>query len=96
MSTANEVVSRTVHALCAERAISQTELADRMGVKRSTLAHKLTGRRPWHLEDVDRLSAGLDVPVERFFRSTEAVTDWYRSVRRALTGWVTEPVGAAA
>ncbi len=47
--------------------ITSTELADGIGLKRSTVSNKLLGIRPWFQEEVDQvlafLSRRLDRPV---------------------------------
>ena len=48
------MLSETIRELRVQKGLSQQELADALGVSRSTLAHWENGRRPEeeHLEDI--------------------------------------------
>lgn len=98
--TSQEMVTAVVERERQRRKLSRSSIARLLGLSRSAITLKLQDKRPWTLAEIDRLGETLGIPPAWFLMpgsgSTERVTDWYRSVRRALTGWVTEPVGAAA
>lgn len=65
--TAQEAFRRRVLELMEERNISRYELAERAGVRRSTIQSALEGNPS--LLTVQRIASGLDVSLYEFFDS---------------------------
>lgn len=65
-STLVEVVAANIRAECALRGISQTELANGIGMGRTAVVLRWWGhKRQWQLEDIERVAAYLDInPAE--------------------------------
>ena len=45
--------------LMTSRGVTQTDLAEVLGLKASAINHKIAGRRPWKLEEAKRVLAFL-------------------------------------
>lgn len=72
--TAQEMVTETVENERKRRGLTHAEMAAMIGVARPTFTNKLLGRRQWGLDDLDRLSAALDVPLAWWLMSTVRTT----------------------
>jgi transcriptional regulator with XRE-family HTH domain len=63
MNTPHDIGKR-IRALRREKGLSQTDLADRVGVSRSAVAQWETGRTGQITGNLARIAAALDAPVE--------------------------------
>jgi len=59
-----------VRVALARRNMRQKELAERIGVKPAMLSHRLQGRTPLSLHEVDLIAGALDVPVSTLLEVT--------------------------
>lgn len=78
--TTQEAVSTTVRAELELLGMSKSELARRIGMEPGSLGNKLTGRRRWHVDELDRLAAALGVTVQRLVATVR-----YRLERATVT-----------
>lgn len=62
-TTTTQRTSARVRAILAERRLAGAWLAGQLGMPTSTLNRRLTSRLPWDLDELDAVSAALDVPV---------------------------------
>ena len=54
-----------VRLALTEHNLSGAALARQVGWSQSYVAHRLTGRRPFTVEDIAKIAAALDIPVNR-------------------------------
>lgn len=80
--TANDAVSAAVTYHLGQQGLSKAELARRLGCGAGTLSNKLSGRRRWHVDELDELAVALGVRVQSLL--AESFTRPYRRVVRVL------------
>jgi len=56
-------VATAIRIEMARRQISQSRLAEMAGMRQAVLSRRMTGETAFDLDDLDRLSAALGVPV---------------------------------
>jgi len=56
-------ISQAVRSEMTDRNLSQSELADILGVARTTVVRKFMGDRDWTLSDVAKLASVWQVPI---------------------------------
>jgi transcriptional regulator with XRE-family HTH domain len=61
-----------VRGVAAEKRYSQERLASVLGIARSSVANRFSGRVPFTGPELQRLAAEFDVPITRFFPSADA------------------------
>lgn len=60
--TTREVVTRNVRRAMFEANLTQTELAAKMAITRETLRHRLNGKRPFTIDELDEIAQATKVP----------------------------------
>lgn len=70
------VVADEIRGLMAKKHITQTQLADKIGVTQSAIARRLSGRVAFDVNELAAIAAALGVPVSRLLEDvdTEAVS----------------------
>jgi transcriptional regulator with XRE-family HTH domain len=92
-----DAVSEEVRVLLIRRGMKQIDLADALGWRKAFLSHRLMGRTPWDVNDLEALSKVLRVPVTAFFPPVsgsfgeESVNPYYPTVTH-LTSTYTPPI----
>lgn len=71
-SPLNDAVAAEVRAEVARQALTQQQVADRLGEKQWWVSRRLTGDVAWDVADLVRVADALGVPVAKFL-PTEAV-----------------------
>ena len=82
----NDIVSANIRAESAVRRITQTELADSIGLTRAAVSHKWNGRRPWTLEDIQKVSLVLNLEPAELLRdrySNSAQEQFLRAISQS-------------
>jgi transcriptional regulator with XRE-family HTH domain len=59
-----ETIAEEIRALMARRQVSQTELAQAVGVSQATFSERIRGRKPFNLDQLDAIAEHLNVSVE--------------------------------
>lgn len=67
-----ERVAGEVRAEMARQHVSQSEVAQKLGVTQQTLSKRLIGLRPIDLAELEQLAAVLGVPVTQFLNGAAA------------------------
>lgn len=65
-STLTERVAGAVRAEAARAQMTQRELAAVIGVQQPNVSRRLLGKHPFSTDELDKIAAALNVPVERF------------------------------
>ena len=78
--TFSEIVAANVRAATARRGWSASDLARAIGLNRSALSYRWTGRRQWQLEDLDAVAQVL------------GTTPWALTQPAAGDEWEPDPV----
>jgi transcriptional regulator with XRE-family HTH domain len=60
-------IGERVHQLMWRRRISQTQMAETLGVAQPTLSRKLRGERPWFAAEIAAAARSLDVSIGSLF-----------------------------
>lgn len=60
--TAREIVLRNVRRAIFEADLTQAELAEQMTITRETLRHRLSGKRPFTIDELVEISLATRVP----------------------------------
>lgn len=68
MTKGHETVNRNMRVLMTLHGHRQVDLAALLGVAQATLGGKLTGRRPWGLDELEKLADVYGLPVDRLLR----------------------------
>lgn len=92
-------ISRNLRVLKALIRISDDELAEATGIKRSTLNTKVNGLAKVSAGELFQFSAYFGLPMEAFFLDTPAfITAYQRSSDqpKSQSGWFTVTAGQAA
>lgn len=58
-------VAENVRVECARKGWKQAELAEALGIARSTVNVRWMGGRQWQLEDLDAIARVMRIPVDR-------------------------------
>ena len=66
--TADQIVGERFNTAMFRKRISQTTLANQLGITQAALSRKLHGDRPWSLTEILTVAAYLDMPLEEVFR----------------------------
>jgi transcriptional regulator with XRE-family HTH domain len=61
--TANALVTQVVEAERARRGLTRSQLAALLGVNPMYVSRKLNGTQRWSMDDLDRISQRLGVPL---------------------------------
>jgi transcriptional regulator with XRE-family HTH domain len=61
------LVAENVRVECARADRTQADVARLLGTSRTAVSNRWRGRMQWQIEDLERLSVSLNVPVQRFF-----------------------------
>lgn len=72
MTAQRGVVPENIRAEMARRGVSQSRLADALGISQQAVSQKLTGRRPITTEEIAAIAAVLDVTPGILFATTTA------------------------
>lgn len=67
MKFSREAVAGEVRAALGRQKMTQTDLADRIGISRSTLSRLLSGAQPFDVDQLYRISDVLGVPILSLF-----------------------------
>ena len=67
-----ERVAGEVRAEMARQHVSQSEVAQKLGVTQQTLSKRLSGLRPIDLAELEQLATVLGVPVTQFLNGAAA------------------------
>lgn len=59
-------VASEVRAEVARQNVTQYDLAEVLGVAQPSVSRRLTGKHPFDTDELDKLAAFFDVPVDRF------------------------------
>lgn len=70
--TRREIISERVRAALADRAITQQSLSRSTGIPERTLARRLAGKSTWTIDELDAVSASLDVSMARLIGAEAA------------------------
>lgn len=62
--TYSQRVVAAVQAAVSEKGVTSYTLAQQAGIPRTTLDRRLAGVDPFKLDELERIAAALDVPVE--------------------------------
>ena len=65
------VVIEEVRSCLGRRGLSQSRAAERLGWTAFYLSHRMTGKVPFNVNDLEALAELLEVPVTAFFNSPE-------------------------
>lgn len=96
--TAQDTITAAIDAECQRRGWSRARLANELGWGRDQVTRKLSGERRWSVDDLDRVSSRLGIPLpvllmvpamivsEEYRRVRAIVTRWYRSLRWSRFG----------
>lgn len=60
--TAREIVTRNVRRAIFEADLTQAELAEQMTITRETLRHRLSGKRPFTIDELEEIARATRVP----------------------------------
>jgi transcriptional regulator with XRE-family HTH domain len=71
-------VSEEILALMGRRRISQTKLAEHLGINQGTLSKRLRGTQPWTITDLEAVAEFFDVSITALFPVTVDVRDTHR------------------
>ena len=71
-SSLNDAVAAEVRAEVARQALTQQQVADRIGERQYWVSRRLTGEVQWEVADLVRVADALGVPITQFI-PTEAV-----------------------
>lgn len=71
--TRTESLAETIREAIAERGMSHRELAVAANLSESSLSHRLTGRTPWDLGDLDHVAAALGTTASALLDRAEAL-----------------------
>ena len=63
--TLNDSVAAEIRAEMGRQAITQQELARRLGWAQSQLSRRLSGAIPWRTDEIERIARALDIPVSQ-------------------------------
>lgn len=66
-------ISTIVRVLLAARGMTQSDLADQLGLHKTQVGQSLHGKRRWTIEDLEAMAEVFDVPVSRFFEDPEVL-----------------------
>jgi transcriptional regulator with XRE-family HTH domain len=64
-----EMVGSRVRGLLAERKLSQSAMAARLGISKAAMSRRIAGEIPFNVAEIGSLAALLDVPASRFFEA---------------------------
>jgi transcriptional regulator with XRE-family HTH domain len=67
---------RVLHYLMANRSVTDTELAKRLGLTRQTIYNRRTGRSMMSAADIFDMAAALEVEPGLFMRSPADAVEW--------------------
>jgi transcriptional regulator with XRE-family HTH domain len=59
-----EIIAEEIRALMARRQVSQTELAQAIGVAPATLSERVRGLKPFDMDQLERIAEHLDTSIE--------------------------------
>lgn len=71
ISGASESLRREIKAQLARRALDQDSLAHLVGMSRSGLSNRLTGKCPFRVEELFAVAQALQVPASELLRRAE-------------------------
>lgn len=83
----NELVGELIHTAMWKKKLTQTDVAERLGINQSTLSRKIRGYRPIEIGELARIAAVLDVPIGDLVPNVELVamadslTQYYLTVK---------------
>jgi transcriptional regulator with XRE-family HTH domain len=70
----NDNITTVIRLLMAKRGgVKQTQLADSVGLDKALINRSFAGKRPWKLEDLERMAAYFDVPPTLFLEDPESL-----------------------
>lgn len=75
-------ISENVRSALAKRGLSQTDLAEWLGIQPNSASRLITGRRPWSLDYLQVIADKLGVSVSLLTGSTSALMQEIEKVRQ--------------
>ena len=61
--TLSEIVASNIRAEAARRMLNQIQLGELIGMSQGAINKRWTGKRPWHLDDIEAVADVLGVSV---------------------------------
>lgn len=86
MPNTNAVIADRVRGVAAEKRLNQQAVATILGLSRTSIAERYSGRIPFTGPELYVLSSSLDVRIDRFFPSHSAASSVTASPRRSADG----------
>lgn len=71
-SPLNDHVAAEVRAEVARQALTQQQVADRLGEKQYWVSRRLTGETKWEVSDLVRVASALGVPITQFIPEVDS------------------------
>ncbi|MBL5974836.1 MAG: XRE family transcriptional regulator [Candidatus Leucobacter sulfamidivorax] len=62
-----KIISDKVRGVAAEKRFTQQQVADSLGISRTSVVDRFNGRIPFTAPEVFALAIAMEVPVSRFF-----------------------------
>lgn len=72
MNTPQEAIAAEVRAALARRKIDQAEVADALGLSRSSVSQRINGHRPFSVAQLITIAGIVGVQPAEFFRTVGA------------------------
>lgn len=73
MHPSSATVADNIRAEMARGRVSQTRLAEVLGLSQTVVSKRLRGVTPWRIDEVSAIAAALGVPFADLVRDREAV-----------------------
>lgn len=80
-SGTDERIGRIVEVMLDLLGVSKQDLAARIGMKPQTLGQKISGKRPWSANELERVAAALGFPVMALHMDPAGLADVLREPR---------------
>ncbi|MDI6911450.1 helix-turn-helix transcriptional regulator [Nocardioides sp.] len=70
--TDQEAIAANVRAAKARRRVTDADIANAIGASRSAINDRMNGRAKFQIDELQRIAAFLDVPLEQLLAPAEA------------------------
>lgn len=83
----NELVGELIHTTMWKKKLTQTDVADRLGITQSTLSRKIRGYRSIEIGELARIASALGVPITDLIPDVDlaamadSLTQYYLTVK---------------